>query len=82
MVKELQLQVRNLNERIELLKKEITFVRKESVEENNKIITSFNHKLKNEVVTLQEQLEDARGDIAESIKQRKRERADLVLSFY
>lgn len=78
MVKELQLQVKNLNERIELLRKELTLVRKENIEEQNKNILSFNTKIKNEVVQLQEQLEDVRGDVAESIKQRKRERADLM----
>jgi DNA repair exonuclease SbcCD ATPase subunit len=34
--------------------------------------------LTHEITNLKEQLEDVRGEIAESIKQRKRERADLM----
>ena len=44
-------------------------------------IFSFNHKLKNEVAQLTELIEDVRGDVIESIKQRRRERADLVNLF-
>jgi uncharacterized phage infection (PIP) family protein YhgE len=78
MVKELQLQVKNANERMDLLRKEISLVKNQAAEDNNKCITNFNQKLKTEFVTLAEQLEDVRGEVTESIKQRKRERADLM----
>lgn len=39
LVKELQSQIKNQNDRMDLIRKEITFVRKESNEENNKTLT-------------------------------------------
>jgi hypothetical protein len=39
---------------------------------------SFTSKLMGETSKLNENIEDVRGELAESIKQRKRERADLV----
>jgi hypothetical protein len=43
---------------------------------------SFTSKLMGEVATLNENIEDIRGELAESIKQRKRERADLVIMIF
>ena len=39
MVKELQIQMKNMNDLLDLVKKEVEIVRKESVEDNNKTIT-------------------------------------------
>ena len=38
LVKELQMQVKNMNERMELLRQEITFNKKEAFEDDNKLI--------------------------------------------
>lgn len=45
-------------------------------------LSSFTSKLMSEVSKLNENTEDLRGELAESIKQRKRERADLVTYTY
>ena len=39
MVKELQIQMKNMNDLLDLVKKEVEIVRKESVEDNYKTIT-------------------------------------------
>jgi uncharacterized phage infection (PIP) family protein YhgE len=77
-VKELQLAIKNINDRVDLVRQEIQFVRKEGVEENNKTNTAFSLKLNKDIARLNDQLADTRGEINESIKQRKRERADLM----
>ena len=78
MIKELQMQMKNAGDRADFLRKEITLHRQEAIQENHQLIKNFNMKLTHEVTSLNEQLEDVRGEIAESIKQRKRERADLM----
>jgi chromosome segregation ATPase len=78
MIKELQMQMKNINTRADFLRKEIQINRQEAIEENHQLIKNFNTKLTHDVTNLNEQLEEVRGEIAESIKQRKRERADLM----
>lgn len=41
MIKELQVQVKILNDKLELTRKEITLTRKESIEDNNQTITRY-----------------------------------------
>lgn len=72
------MQMKNINTRADFLRKEIQLHRQEAIEENHQLIKNFNTKLTHDVTNLNEQLEEVRGEIAESIKQRKRERADLM----
>ena len=72
------MQMKNINTRADFLRKEIQLNRQEAIEENHQLIKNFNTKLTHDVTNLNEQLEEVRGEIAESIKQRKRERADLM----